>query len=139
MLPGSYKLWYRYITEIKMKLRHKPLNHPLYEIINNLYERSIVYMNKMPRFWIEYCTFLVNQKKITKTRRTFDRALQSLPATQHDRIWPLYLKFVDECGVWETAVKVHKRYLDFDNSHRERYIEYIYIYINIYIIISIVS
>lgn len=33
----------------------------------------------------------MDQGWITRTRRTFDRALQSLPITQHDRIWQLYL------------------------------------------------
>lgn len=106
-----------------MKIKHKSINHPLYEIINCLYERSLVFMNKMPRFWIDYCDFLVLQKKITKTRRTFDRALQSLPITQHDRIWPLYLKFADESGVKKMAIKIHRRYLELEPGHRERYIE----------------
>lgn len=35
--------------------------------------------------------FVLDQGWITRTRRTFDRALQSLPITQHDRIWQLYL------------------------------------------------
>ncbi len=48
-------------------------------------------MHKMPRIWLEYLELLVDQKLITKTRRTFDRALQALPVTQHDRIWILYL------------------------------------------------
>ena len=33
----------------------------------------------------------MDQGWITRTRRTFDRALQSLPITQHERIWQLYL------------------------------------------------
>ena len=50
-------------------------------------------MHKMPKIWRMYCSFLSQQTDITKTRRTFDRALKSLPITQHDRIWELYLKF----------------------------------------------
>ena len=36
----------------------------------------------------DYCQFLMDQCKVTRTRRTFDRALQALPLTQHNRIWP---------------------------------------------------
>ena len=71
-----------------------------------------------------YCRFLIKQKKITMTRRTFDRALQSLPITQHDMIWDLYIDFVRNCGVWETAVKVFRRYMIIEPSVVEQYIEY---------------
>lgn len=33
----------------------------------------------------------MEQGLITRTRRTFDKALCALPITQHERIWPLYL------------------------------------------------
>ena len=72
-----------------------------------------------------YCRFLIKQKKITMTRRTFDRALQSLPITQHDMIWDLYIDFVRNCGVWETAVKVFRRYMLIEPSVVEQYIEYV--------------
>lgn len=65
----------------------------------------------MPRIWIDYCQFLVDQCKVTRTRRTFDRALRALPITQHRRIWPLYLKFVRKYHIPETAVRVYRRYL----------------------------
>ena len=77
------------------------------------------------RFRLDYCEFLMKQGLITKTRRTFDRALQSLPITQHERIWELYSKFVEQSGVWETAVRVFRRLMQFDGSRRESYIEYL--------------
>ena len=54
---------------------------------------------------------MVSQCKITKTRIVFDRALRALPITQHNRIWPLYLKFVTEHDIPETAVRIYRRYL----------------------------
>jgi hypothetical protein len=60
--------------------------------VNNAFERALVFMHKMPRIWIDYCAFLVDQRKITRTRRVLDRALRALPITQHDRIWPLYIR-----------------------------------------------
>ena len=48
-------------------------------------------MHKMPRVWVEYLELLMSQQKLTHTRHVFDRCLCSLPITQHDRIWTLYL------------------------------------------------
>jgi hypothetical protein len=48
-------------------------------------------MNKMPSVWLLYLKFLMSQRLITRTRRAFNRALQSLPITQHTKIWPLFL------------------------------------------------
>jgi pre-mRNA-splicing factor SYF1 len=44
-------------------------------------------MKAMPRMWLDYAKFLGKQKKISKTRKIFDRALQNLPVTQHHLIW----------------------------------------------------
>ena len=43
---------------------------------------------------MDYCSFLVTQRRVTRTRRVLDRALRALPITQHDRIWPIYINFV---------------------------------------------
>ncbi len=66
-------------------------DHPAVESLNNTYERALVSMHKMPRIWLEYLELLVDQRLVTKVRRTFDRALVALPITQHDRVWILYL------------------------------------------------
>ncbi|KAK6255932.1 hypothetical protein SCA6_017237 [Theobroma cacao] len=39
---------------------------------------------------------LTKQELISKTRKTFDRALCALLVTQHDRIWQPYLVFVSQ-------------------------------------------
>ena len=64
--------------------------------MNNTYERALVTMHKMPRVWLDYLQHLMQQFLVTQTRRAFDRALCSLPITQHDRVWQLYL--VDDPG-----------------------------------------
>jgi hypothetical protein len=69
----------------------------------------------MPRIWLDYCQFLINQCKITKTRLVFDRALRALPITQHHRIWPLYITFLKSHDIPETAVRVFRRYLKVNN------------------------
>lgn len=66
---------------------------------------------QMPRIWLDFCHFLTDQCRITRTRQVFDRALRALPITQHHRIWPLYLGFMKKHDIPETAVRVFRRYL----------------------------
>lgn len=82
-------------------------------------------MHKMPRIWMDYCTFLTEQCKITRTRKVFDRALRALPITQHNRIWPLYLAFIKKHDITETAVRVFRRYLKLCPENAEEYVEYL--------------
>lgn len=125
-LPGSYKLWYNYLRLRKSQLKGKPISDPLYEETNNAFERSLACMNKMPRIWLDYCSFLVSQGFITRSRRTFDRALRALPVTQHHRIWKPYLEFVRKNqDLQETAVRVHRRFLMLMPEDTEEFIEYL--------------
>ncbi|KAG5439721.1 hypothetical protein PCANB_000003 [Pneumocystis canis] len=106
-LPGSYKLWRMYLNFRKRHLEGlNPAKYQQeYEKVNFCYERALASLNKMPRIWMDYLEFLVKQCKITETRRTFDRALQTLPVTQHERIWKLYKEFSRSVS-GETAVKI---------------------------------
>jgi len=107
-------------------VRSSPINHPDVDSLNSTYERALVSMHKMPRIWMEYLEFLVQQKLVTRTRRAFDRALMALPVTQHDRIWVLYLRFINQPGIpAETAVRVYRRYLKLEPSHAEEYVAYL--------------
>lgn len=125
-LPGSYKLWYAYLREKLDLVRGLPITHWRYENLNNTFERALVTMHRMPRIWIMYLQLLTEQKLLTRTRRTFDRALCSLPVTQHDRIWEPYLQFVSQKGVpVETSLRVYRRYLMFDPTHIEDFIEFL--------------
>ena len=36
------------------------------EGLNNTYERALVHMHKMPRIWVEYLEFLMEQRYVTK-------------------------------------------------------------------------
>lgn len=87
----SLQLWAAYLRERRLAVRGFRVDHPAVESLNNTYERALVTMHKMPRIWLDYLEMLVEQKLITKARHTFDRALTSLPITQHDRVWILYL------------------------------------------------
>ncbi|KAE8707512.1 alternative NAD(P)H dehydrogenase 1 [Hibiscus syriacus] len=91
-----------------------------------LWWRALVTMHKMPRIWIMYLLTLTEQKLISKARRTFDTELCALPVTQHDRIWEPYLVFVSQRGIpIETSLRVYRRYLKYDPSHIEDFIEFL--------------
>ena len=91
--PSLYplQLWYAYLKERRLAVRGMRPDSATMEALNNTYERALVSMHKMPRIWLDYLEHLVEQRYLTRTRRTFDRALASLPITQHDRIWQLYM------------------------------------------------
>merc|ERR1719516_343694 len=124
-LPGSYKLWYNYLKVRRKQMKGRCVTDPGYDAVNSCFERSLVWMHKMPRIWIDYCKFLTKQGKVTRTRRVFDRALRALPPTQHDRIWPLYIKFVTMHKIPETAIRVFRRNLQMFPENSEQYIEYL--------------
>ncbi|XP_046676581.1 LOW QUALITY PROTEIN: pre-mRNA-splicing factor syf1 homolog [Homalodisca vitripennis] len=124
-LPGSYKLWYNYLKLRRRQVKGRCIIDPSFEDVNNAFERSLVFMHKMPRIWLDYCQFLTDQCRITRTRQVFDRALRALPITQHHRIWPLYLSFLKKHEIHETAVRVFRRYLKLCPEDTEDYIEYL--------------
>ncbi|GBF90079.1 pre-mRNA-splicing factor [Raphidocelis subcapitata] len=107
--PYSLKMWWRYIqarTDASARRRYV------------LYERAL---KALPGSY----KLLLEGGRVTATRRAFDRALAALPITQHDRVWPLYLRFVGQPGMpVETSRRVYRRYLQLEPGHVEEYIAY---------------
>jgi len=142
-LPGSYKLWSHYLRErivwtqrkrraVKKRFATQAEFEAAWkrydiacENLFSAFERALVFMNKMPRIWIMYCNALAKRECISRTRHTFDRALKSLPLTQHGKVWPHYLAFVKEAGVPETAIRVFRRYLQLEPKKVEEFVEYL--------------
>ncbi|KAJ1958997.1 pre-mRNA-splicing factor syf1 [Dipsacomyces acuminosporus] len=124
-LPGSYKLWKRYLDHRRKQVKGlNPIRHmEEYRKTNLCFERALLLLHKMPRIWIDYLKFLTKQPDPTNTRRAFDRALRALPITQHDRIWPMYLKFACKVG-GITADKVYARYLNMWPGQAESWIDW---------------
>ncbi|KAF1347793.1 hypothetical protein BDV97DRAFT_400002 [Delphinella strobiligena] len=123
-LPRSYKLWKLYLELRVNHLRNRnPAKHSAeYAKVNALFEKALVLLNKMPRIWEMYLSFLCQQPLVTSTRRTFDRALRALPITQHNRIWALYRPFANSAS-GDTAVKIWRRYMQVHPEHVEDFIE----------------
>lgn len=90
------------------------------------YERALQWLPQMPRLWLDYLALFVHPHcspalSRTHARRTFDRALRTLPGSLHLRVWKLYLRWAETCG-GETARRVWRRYLAVDPSLSERYV-----------------
>ena len=90
------------------------------------YERALQQLPTMPRLWLDYLTLFVHPAcppTISKThaRRTFDRALRTLPPSLHLHIWRWYLRWAEICGS-EVAQRVWCRYLRIDSSLSEPYV-----------------
>ncbi|EYE94052.1 mRNA splicing protein SYF1 [Aspergillus ruber CBS 135680] len=123
-LPRSYKLWKMYLEFRASHLRGRNATkyRAEYQKVNALFERALILLNKMPRIWEMYLSFMLQQPLVTQTRRTFDRALQALPVTQHNRIWKLYKAFARSAS-GQTAVKIWARYMQIHPENSEEYIE----------------
>ncbi|KAB8073975.1 hypothetical protein BDV29DRAFT_174403 [Aspergillus leporis] len=123
-LPRSYKLWKMYLEfrTKHLKGRNPTIYRAEYQKVNALFERALILLNKMPRIWELYLSFLLQQPLVTQTRRTFDRALRALPVTQHNRIWRLYKTFARSAS-GQTAVKIWARYMQIHPENAEEYID----------------
>ena len=88
-LPRSFKLWKTYLTESVAALEGRSVLDKRYAVLIRVYERALVHLHKMPRVWLDYCALLIKLCRTTSVRRTFDRALQALPITQHEGLEPV--------------------------------------------------
>lgn len=83
----------------------------------------------MPRLWIMYLEFLVENRDITRFRRTVNLALQSLPITQHERIWDVVMNrfiYQTEFAVpLLTSKTLYKRYIQLSPASRDDYIDFL--------------
>ena len=84
-------------------------------------------MHLMPRIWVDYAKFLSRQKHVTRTRRVYDRALQSLPATQHGVVWAHYLEWAQSFAedYPQTAQAAFRRYIQLKPQHTLDYIDFL--------------
>ena len=130
-LPRSYKLWKiclefrtsHLINRRKKKKQKDPAVYAKqYAKVNSLFEKALVLLNKMPRIWEMYLSFLLEQPHISLTRHTFDRALRSLPITQHNRIWALCRPFAHSAS-GQTAVNIWQRYMQVHPEDAEEFID----------------
>ncbi|GAA6057939.1 hypothetical protein JCM3770_004444 [Rhodotorula araucariae] len=98
------------------------------------YERALMFLPQMPRLWLSYLTLFIHPScpsalAHTHARRTFDRALRTLPPSLHERIWHLYLTWASPSSpaapAAATIVHVWRRYLAQDPSPTSFYIHHV--------------
>ncbi|KAF8312741.1 protein prenylyltransferase [Cantharellus anzutake] len=91
-----------------------------------VFERALMWLPTMPRIWLLYVNLFTHPQcpapvQYTHARRTFDRALRTLPPSLHARIWPRYLLWAELKGGMTTVV-IYRRFLAIDPSLTERYV-----------------
>ncbi|KZT41990.1 protein prenylyltransferase [Sistotremastrum suecicum HHB10207 ss-3] len=91
----------------------------------SVFERALMWLPKMPRIWLMYFSVLSHPScppvlARTHARRTFDRALRTLPPSLHSRIWVRYLLHAEEQG-GPALVSIYRRYSAVDPSIVEYY------------------
>lgn len=115
-LPKSYKLWKMHwefcvFHEEKIGSSSSTLQ---------MYERALVVLNKFPRVWVDYLEYAHGKSDLdpTQLRHLANRALEAIPVTQHDKIWPVLLKFHQSTATtWipkETKLSLLRRYIQFN-------------------------
>ncbi len=82
-------------------------------------------LTQLPRLWLLYLSifnhpFCPPILSHTHARRTYDRAIRTLPPSLHSRIWVRYLLWAESRG-GATTVAIYRRYLSVDPSISERY------------------
>lgn len=132
--PGSFKLWNEYLLLCReftysymnsLSNLHKTSKKPkkLFESINTIHERALIYMSKMPTIWIDYLDYLIYQKEsILKIRNTFNSSIQSLPITQHETLWSIFIKWANSTKSFKLINESYERYLCLNSKVREEYI-----------------
>lgn len=92
-------------------------------------ERMLSWLSHLPVPWMLHLSMVLHPNcpatfKRTYARRTFDRALRTLPPSLHGRIWGLYLYWAEQIG-GEAGERVWRRFLKVDSSLTERHIAYL--------------
>jgi pre-mRNA-splicing factor SYF1 len=128
LLPRSYKLWFAYLLErsAHLSILIIPGNDKKYDLLFHTFERSLIYLSQMPRLWIDYATVLLKCGRFSRFRSVFDRCLQSLPLTQHSKIWMVIIPLMKKFLPVRLLLHFFRRYLCLNPSFREDdYIPYL--------------
>lgn len=123
-LPRSYKLWCLYLDHLVEVVGPLcPVQYSEeYGKVCKEFELCLRLLNKLPLIWVRYLEFAMSMAEVTWIRRLFNRALRTLPLTQHHLIWPVFLRFADEVGGL-TGGLIYHRYYTYDPSQLELVVE----------------
>ena len=100
-----------------------------YTFICKLFDRALSNLSKMPRLWLMYLDFLIYNRSFTGSRRIVAKALQSLPITQHGRIWDIVInKFIgseDFVVPVKTCKRLLYRYLQYEPEYADAVVSFL--------------
>jgi pre-mRNA-splicing factor SYF1 len=123
--PRSYKLWSDYCDTRSSYVAQFLLSHERSTgRTNGTYERALLNLWTCPRLWEDYLSFLGRQGRLTLLRRTMNRAIQSLPITQHDRLWACCLGILRDSAAHHTVADAYQRFLQLHPEHIEDACDY---------------
>lgn len=123
--PRSYKIWEDYCnTRSSFVIQFLPDHEESIRRANGTYERALLNLWTCPRLWLDYLDFLGKQRQVILLRKTFNRALQFLPITQHDRIWECYLPIIRDLHSIESVDDAYRRFLKIHPEYIEDACEY---------------
>lgn len=116
-VDNSLELWLLYLDLLLLVSEDFSFKNNQYELemIDKTFTRALSSLPLNEQIWIKYLHFLMEYEpsQVTKTRRSFNKALQDLKFDHHDQIWPLYIKFADKIGGL-TASTIYTQYLYYD-------------------------
>jgi len=133
LLPRSYKLWklhWEFVVSHQQSLGGS-------STVLGCFERAMVTLHKFPRAWMAYLEFAhtqqqqendaTNFKQVnvaihpTQLRHLVNRALEAIPVTQHEKIWPILLKYYQSNSPKTAAAYIPK---ETKLSVLRRYVQY---------------
>lgn len=123
-IPGSYKIWKTMFDEFNLYLRNKCILNNKFAEFESLLTKSLEYMKKMPRVWLIYMKYLESSGRIIDLYNLINRCLETLPVTQHDKIWKFVVPWAEALPIQELAMSILKRYLKYDESYKENMVVY---------------
>lgn len=122
LLPGSYKLWRSHLL-FQMKPHNNASSIPHAHVLAS-FEDCFKRLHKMPRLWMDYLEYVQRPEHfvdVTYWRRLVNRALMSLPVTQHTKLWavviPVFDRYSDTLPS-ETIVRMLRRYCMLEPTFR---------------------
>ena len=118
-IPSSFKMWKWFLKESTIISRNLPNNHPFLSRTLDNFERCAKLFGKFPRVWTMYAEFTESIGRLSKCREVLNRGLVSLPISQHDKIWPVYISFAEKHLSNEELEKVGRRYSTINKEFRD--------------------
>ena len=119
-IPSSFKLWKWFLKESTIISRNLYPEHIFIKLTTTQFEKCAKLFNKFPRVWVMFAEFTESLGLLGKTEEILNRGLLSLPISQHEKVWPFYMKFAEKHLSNEELEKVGRRYSVVEKGYRDK-------------------